>query len=86
MNVTARSSFDLAGRTALITGGARGIGYVTAAMLAAAGARVVIVDINDDLLAGSVGNLRSVGHEVVRMALRHHGRGRCRRHRRAGQG
>jgi len=62
---TAASSFDLAGRTALITGGARGIGYTTAGMLAAAGARVVIVDINEELLAESVATLRGQGHEVA---------------------
>jgi NAD(P)-dependent dehydrogenase (short-subunit alcohol dehydrogenase family) len=64
VNATALSSFDLSGRTALITGGARGIGYTTAGMLAAAGARVVIVDINDELLASSVATLRAAGHEV----------------------
>jgi len=37
---------DLSGRTALVTGGAGGIGRVTAAFLAEAGARVIIADIN----------------------------------------
>jgi NAD(P)-dependent dehydrogenase (short-subunit alcohol dehydrogenase family) len=45
VNDTPGTSFDLTGRTALITGGGRGIGRTTAAMLAAAGARVVVVDI-----------------------------------------
>jgi retinol dehydrogenase 12 len=35
---------DLSGRTALITGGARGMGKVTALALAAMGARIIIVD------------------------------------------
>ena len=35
-------SFNLAGKTALVTGGSRGIGFASAAALAAAGAHVVI--------------------------------------------
>jgi NAD(P)-dependent dehydrogenase (short-subunit alcohol dehydrogenase family) len=61
---TATSAFSLPGRTALITGGARGIGYTTASRLAAAGARVVIVDINEDLLTTSVAALRADGAEA----------------------
>ncbi len=42
---------DIAGRTAFITGGAQGIGLGIARALAAAGAKVVIADINADALA-----------------------------------
>lgn len=38
--------FDLEGRVALITGAASGIGWATAARLAAEGARVVLADID----------------------------------------
>jgi 2-keto-3-deoxy-L-fuconate dehydrogenase len=38
----------LAGRTALVTGAARGIGRASALAFAAAGARVVVVDIEED--------------------------------------
>jgi len=37
------------GKGALVTGGASGLGAATVRMLAAAGARVVIADINDQL-------------------------------------
>ena len=38
---------DIQGKTALITGGASGLGAATARMLAAAGARVFIADLNE---------------------------------------
>lgn len=38
---------EIQGKTALITGGASGLGAATARMLAAAGARVVIADVNE---------------------------------------
>lgn len=45
------------GRTALITGGARGIGYSTARLLAGAGAKVALVDINGELVEQSARKL-----------------------------
>jgi NAD(P)-dependent dehydrogenase (short-subunit alcohol dehydrogenase family) len=39
---------DLAGRSALVTGGASGLGRATASMLAAAGARVLVADLDVD--------------------------------------
>ena len=38
--------FDLQGKTALVTGGARGIGAATAALFARAGARVAVLDLD----------------------------------------
>ena len=41
--------FDLTGRKALVTGGAQGLGEGMAQALAAAGAHVVVADVQDDL-------------------------------------
>ena len=54
------------GRTALITGGASGIGRCTALRLASEGAAVVAVDVNDEALAdegltGTKSSARSTG-------------------------
>ncbi|MFB1016963.1 MAG: SDR family NAD(P)-dependent oxidoreductase, partial [Burkholderiaceae bacterium] len=42
---------DLSGRTAVITGGAQGIGYATAQRMLNSGARVVLWDRNPQALA-----------------------------------
>ena len=43
------STFDLSGRSALVTGGARGLGAGMAAALTEAGARVMIADVLKDV-------------------------------------
>jgi NAD(P)-dependent dehydrogenase (short-subunit alcohol dehydrogenase family) len=40
-------AFRLDGRVAAITGGARGIGYATASLFTAAGAQVVLLDLDE---------------------------------------
>ncbi|MFE1830471.1 SDR family NAD(P)-dependent oxidoreductase [Streptomyces yangpuensis] len=50
---TPTASYDLAGRTALVTGAAGGIGRATAVLLAAAGAHVHCADRDEQGLAGT---------------------------------
>ena len=60
------TDLDLTGRRALVTGGAQGLGEGMAQALAAAGARVVIGDLQDDLgakVAGALGD----GHGFVHL-------------------
>jgi gluconate 5-dehydrogenase len=53
--------FDLSGRTALITGASKGIGYALAGALGQAGARVVLNARGADALARAVDALRAQG-------------------------
>ena len=55
----------LGGRTALVTGGASGIGRATALALARRGANLVVCDVNDDGLAAVAAEIRSLGVDVV---------------------
>lgn len=59
------TQIDLAGRTALVTGGAQGLGEGAVRALADAGARVVIADLQDDVgtkLAESLGDAHGFVH------------------------
>ena len=49
--------YQLTGKVALVTGGARGIGFATARALVARGASVVIVDLQADAAAGAAAQL-----------------------------
>ena len=53
--------FDLAGRTALVTGGSSGLGEAMAQALGLAGARVILMARRADLLAQSAERLRAHG-------------------------
>jgi len=52
---------NLEGRTAIITGAARGIGFAIAEALATSGATVAIIDVLEDALAEAVSNLEAQG-------------------------
>jgi NAD(P)-dependent dehydrogenase (short-subunit alcohol dehydrogenase family) len=56
--------FSLAGRHALITGGARGIGYATALRMLEAGASVMVSDIDAAALDDAVHRLQAEGFPV----------------------
>jgi len=55
----------LAGRTALVTGAARGLGRAISERLADLGARVVLGDVDADTLAEAVHSIREQGGEAV---------------------
>ena len=58
------SSFDLTGRTALVTGSSRGLGRAMAEGLAQAGAAVVLNGSDPERLAAAVDEMAAAGHAV----------------------
>ncbi|MAY28605.1 MAG: SDR family oxidoreductase [Aurantimonas coralicida] len=62
--MTETASFDLTGRTALITGSSRGLGKAMAQGLAEAGAVVILNGRNAETVAAAAKELRDAGHTV----------------------
>ncbi len=60
-----RSARSLAGRSVIVTGAARGIGYGIAEVLAAAGARVVILDLDGDQAMRAAADLSNSVAEAI---------------------
>ncbi len=60
---------DLQGRIALITGGAQGIGRAIADELAAAGATILLADVNEAKLAETVAEMESRGKTAAGFAI-----------------
>ena len=58
---TKRITVDLAGRPAIVTGAARGLGRAIAQSLAAAGAKVACIDINTETLSETIRAIRDAG-------------------------
>ena len=56
---------ELAGRVAVVTGAASGLGLAMARRFAAAGMRLVLADVESGPLGTAVDELRSRGHEVI---------------------
>jgi NAD(P)-dependent dehydrogenase (short-subunit alcohol dehydrogenase family) len=56
---------DLAGRVAVVTGGAGGVGRALGERFASEGMRVVLADVFPDPLGEAVTSLRGAGHEVT---------------------
>ncbi len=57
------------GRSALVTGGANGLGYACAARMAAEGATVGIIDLKQDAVDAAVRRLRDEGHDAFGYAV-----------------
>jgi 3-oxoacyl-[acyl-carrier protein] reductase len=57
-------SFNLSGKTALVTGSGRGIGRAIAGKLAAAGAQVMLNDIDEAVLSETVKEFEGAGYKV----------------------
>ncbi len=55
----------LAGKTALITGGWRGIGRATALLFAAEGAKVAVADLSEDNAAETVAEINRAGGQAI---------------------
>lgn len=62
-------SFDLFGRTALVTGASRGLGERFALTLAEAGADVIVTSRNLDSLAGICGKIEALGRRCFPVVL-----------------
>ncbi|GIW05542.1 MAG: 2-deoxy-D-gluconate 3-dehydrogenase [Dehalococcoidia bacterium] len=59
--------FSLAGKSAVVTGGAKGIGQAIAMRFAEAGARVLITDIDEPAVRGTAEAIRASGHSCEAM-------------------
>ena len=58
---------DLSGKTAVVTGGASGVGYCLCDVFLGRGMRVVIADIEAPALERALGMLQKAGHDRKRM-------------------
>lgn len=61
--------FDLSGKTALITGSSRGLGFAFADGLAAAGARIILNGVNTKRLEEAAEEMKAKGYDVLTSAF-----------------
>ena len=57
--------FDLSGKTAVVTGAARGLGKAAAVGLAAFGADMAVIDLSVEGLRGTVGEIEALGRKCL---------------------
>lgn len=65
MSPAGSALFDLTGKTALVTGSSRGLGFAMAQGLAEAGARVVLNGVSAEHLAAAHATLRAAGRDAL---------------------
>ena len=58
-------TYDFSGQVALVTGAGGGMGLDTARAFAAAGAAVVLADVNEDALRAATDELTAAGHQAL---------------------
>src|SRR5580704_14597433 len=63
--MTPVDKFGLSGKIAVVTGGARGIGYAVAELSASVGSDIAIIDILDDVGTAAAHNLRNSSGKKV---------------------
>lgn len=61
--------FNLTGKSAIVTGGAKGIGYGIAYRLAEAGAKVVVADVDSEAALSAVQNLQDKGWQAIAVSV-----------------
>ena len=65
--MSANPTYDFSGQVALVTGAGGGIGLAAVNAFAAAGAAVVLVDRDEELLRTATNRLESEGHRAIAM-------------------
>ncbi len=68
LSATANPAYDFDGRVALVTGAGSGMGLETVRAFAAAGAAVVLADINEDALRAATDELTAAGDQALGVA------------------
>jgi NAD(P)-dependent dehydrogenase (short-subunit alcohol dehydrogenase family) len=73
------SLFDLTGKSALVTGGAMGLGRACANALAMAGANVAIIDVNEEVGLKTAASIKAQGVDAFFCAVTSQSNNKCRK-------